>query len=411
MSESVVIVGAGHAAGQAAISLRQGGWQGSISIVGEEPYPPYQRPPLSKKFLAGELPLERLYLRPEKFYAEHGIELRLGTRVTAIEREARRLTLGDVGTLAYDKLILATGSQVRRLELPGSELTGVHYLRNIRDVEGLRAGFRPGARLVIIGAGYIGLEVAAVATRAGLQVTVLEAADRVMGRVVSPETSAFYQRAHAQAGVELRLNTPPGTRLIGEQRLAGVVEGDGREHAADLVLIGVGVRPATALAEAAGLACDNGIVVDEYCRSSDPDILAIGDCTNHPNPLFDRRLRLESVHNAQEQAKTAAQTLLGKLQAYADVPWFWSDQYDLKLQIAGLGDPRLARVVRGDPDTRSFAVFYLDSDDRLMAVEAVNSPREFMFGRKLIAAAARVEPREIADSGRDFKALAEAALA
>ncbi|RMF97865.1 MAG: pyridine nucleotide-disulfide oxidoreductase [Gammaproteobacteria bacterium] len=410
MSESVVIVGAGHAAGQAAISLRQGGWQGSISIVGEEPYPPYQRPPLSKKFLAGELPLERLYLRPETFYAEHDIDLRLGSRITAIDREAHRLTLGDGGELAYDKLILATGSRVRRLALPGGELTGVHYLRNIDDVLALQEGFEPGARLVIIGAGYIGLEVAAVAVKSGLVVTVLEAADRVMGRVVSPEVSAFYQREHTRAGVRLRLETPPGTRIGGEGRVSSVIEGDGREHRAELVLIGIGVLPVTELAEAAGLDCDNGIVVDEYCRTADPDILAIGDCTNHPNALLGRRLRLESVHNAQEQAKTAARTLLGRLEPYADVPWFWSDQYDLKLQIAGLGDPGCRRVIRGEPGERSFAVFHCGDDGRLVAVEAINSPREFMLGRKLIAAGARLDPAELADSGNDFKALAETAL-
>jgi 3-phenylpropionate/trans-cinnamate dioxygenase ferredoxin reductase subunit len=409
MPDAIVIVGAGHAAGQAAISLRQGGYDGRLIIVGEEAYPPYQRPPLSKKFLAGELELQRLFLRPDRYYGEHDIELRLNTRVTAIDRVGHALRLNDGRELAYSKLVLATGSEVRHLPLDGADLPGVHYLRTVDDVLALRGGFRPGARLIVLGAGYIGLEVAAVAAQTGLQVSVWEIAERVLARIGSPELSAFYERVHREAGVELKLGLSPAAGIRGAGRVQSVLDGDGQESPADLVLIGIGVQPTTDIAAAAGLPCDDGILVDEYCQTEDRDILAIGDCTNHPNSLLGRRLRLESVHNAQEQAKTAAATLLGTPKAYSQVPWFWSDQYDLKLQIAGIGDPGCERVVRGDPAERSFAVFHL-RDDRLQKVEAVNSAREFMLGKKLIAAGATVDPAVLADTSRSFKEMAEAAL-
>lgn len=409
MPDAIVIAGAGHAAGQTAVSLRQGGFDGRIVIVGEEPYLPYQRPPLSKKFLAGELELERLFLRPERYYAEHAVELKLNTRVAAINRAGHKVQLAGGGELAYTKLVLATGTRVRRLAIDGEELPGVHYLRTVDDVLAIRQDFRPGARLVVLGAGYIGLEVAAVAAQAGLNVSVWEIADRVLARVASPELSAFYERVHREAGVELKLGLPPVTRIGGDTRVEAVLDGNDQPSKADMVLIGIGVLPATELAEAADLPCDNGILVDEYCQTEDPDILAIGDCTNHPNSLLGRRLRLESVHNAQEQAKTAAGTLLGKPKPYAQVPWFWSDQYDLKLQIAGLAEPDCNRVVRGDPAGRSLAIFHL-RDGRLQAVEAVNSAREFMLGKKLIAAGARFDPAELADTSRPFKEMADAAL-
>ena len=410
MPETIVIAGAGHAAGQTAVSLRQGGFDGALIIVGEEAYPPYQRPPLSKKYLAGEMALERLYLRPEKFYAGHDVELRLSTRVEAIDRDAHRVTLSDGSEIGYDKLVIATGSHVRRLELPGGDLRGVNYLRTIADVQAIQGGFEPGARLAIIGAGYIGLEVAAVAVKAGLQVTVFEVADRVMARVVAPETSEFYAREHRAAGVDLRLSAPAITRLEGANTVQAVVDENGDTMPVDMVVIGIGVLPTTDIAAAAGLECNNGIVVDEFCQTADADILAIGDCTNHPNALLGGRLRLESVHNAQEQAKTAAQTLLGKPVAYAQVPWFWSDQYDLKLQITGIASGTESRVVRGSPDERSFAVFYFDQG-RITVVEAVNSPREFMVGKKLIAAGAKLDPAAVADPETDIKALTAAALA
>ena len=409
MPDSIVIAGAGHAAGQTAVSLRQGGHDGRIVIVGEEPYLPYQRPPLSKKFLAGELELERLYLRPERYYTEHDVELRLNTRVTAIDRDRKTLKLNDDSELAYSRLVLATGTRVRTLGMDGETLDGVHYLRTVDDVLALRDDFKPGARLVVLGAGYIGLEVAAVAVQAGLAVSVWEIAERVLARVASPELSAFYQQVHTDAGVELKLGGAALAEIRGDGRVESVVDSEGVEHPADLVLIGVGVLPVTDIAEAAGLPCDNGILVDEFCQTEDPDILAIGDCTNHPNSLLGKRLRLESVHNAQEQAKTAAATLLGNPKAYAQVPWFWSDQYDLKLQIAGLAEPGCERVVRGETGARSLAVFHL-ANGELQAVEAVNSAREFMLGKKLIAAKAILDPKALADTSLPFKEQAEAAL-
>lgn len=407
MPETVVIAGAGQAAAQAIVTLRHGGFDGDIVLVGEEPYLPYQRPPLSKKFLAGELEQERLFLRHEHFYAEHRIGLRLGTRVEAIDRKAATARIGG-RDVRYDRLILATGSHVRRLPVPGDDLPGVQYLRTLDDVRGIRTRLRPGARMVVVGAGYIGLEVAAVAVTAGLDVTVVEIADRVMMRVVSPPISSFYLNAHREAGVRFRLETG-----VKEFRRAGdgveVVCTNGGSLPADIVVIGIGILPTTALAEQAGLDCDNGIIVDEFCRTSDPRIFAAGDCTNHPNSLLGRRLRLESVHNAQEQGKTVGLSVLGKPQAYAQIPWFWSDQFDLKLQMSGLAEGYTAVIIRGDPGSRSFAAFYFE-EEKLIAVHAVNSPREFMLSKKLIAQGARLDPAAVADSSVPFKDIAEKAL-
>ncbi|MEO8223394.1 MAG: FAD-dependent oxidoreductase [Gammaproteobacteria bacterium] len=406
MQNTVVIAGAGHAAGQTIVSLRQGGYTGHIILVGEEPYLPYQRPPLSKKYLAGELDVPRLLVRQEKFYAEHAVEVLLGTRVTGIDRSARSVTLSTGKRLGYDKLVLATGSRAREVQLPGHRLAGVHYLRTIGDVDRIRDDFRPGASLVVVGAGYIGLEVAAVAVTRGLKVTVIELASRVLARIAAPPVSDFMHRAHEEAGVTIRCNTGIAS-FAGETHLQAVVCSDGTAIPADLAIVGIGIVPNVELALEAGLTCDNGILVDEYCRTSDPDVLAVGDCTNHPNPLLGRRLRLESVHNAQEQAKTAATTILGRLEPYAQVPWFWSDQYDLKLQIVGLNSASDQAVIRGDPASRSFAVFFL-GDGRLTAVYAINSPREFMLSKKLIASGARPEAALLRDTTVSFKAIAEA---
>lgn len=406
MQHTVVIAGAGHAAGQTIVSLRQGGFAGRIVLVGEEPYLPYQRPPLSKKFLAGEIELSRLLLRQEPYYPEHEVEVHLGTRVLRIEPAYRTAELGNGTSIHYDKLVLATGTRAREVRLPGHQLPGVHYLRTIDDVNGIRREFRPGASLVIVGAGYIGLEVAAVAVSHGLAVTVVELADQVLSRIEAPPVAEFMARVHREAGVEIRCNTGL-TAFTGETRLKGVVGSDGREIPADLAIIGIGVLPNVELAQAAGIVCDNGIMVDEYCRTSDPDVLAIGDCTNHPNPLLGRRLRLESVHNAQEQAKTAASTILGRLDPYGQVPWFWSDQYDLKLQIVGLSSLTDLAVIRGEPASRSFTVFFL-RNGRLTATYAINSPREFMLSKKLIALGARPEPSLLRDTSVSFKEIAEA---
>ena len=407
MPKTILIAGAGHAAGQTIVSLRQGGYAGRIVLVGEEPYLPYQRPPLSKKFLAGELEIPRLFLRHEKFYAEHQVEVRLGTRVTALDPGAQRVRLGSGAELLYDSLVLATGSRARAVTVPGHLLPGVHYLRTIDDVGQIRPAFKAGTRLVIIGAGYIGLEVAAIAISLGLSVTVIEQADQVMARVDAPPVAAFLAGVHRAAGVQILCNT--GLQAFGgDARLTSVVCSDGREIPADLAIVGIGVVPNAELAAAAGLACDNGILVDEFCRTSDARILAAGDCTNHPNSLLGRRVRLESVHNAQEQARTAAETLLGRPAPYAQIPWFWSDQYDLKLQIAGFSSRTEQAVIRGEPASRAFAVFFL-AEGRLTSVYAINSPREFMLSKKLIAEAARPDPERLQDTGVSFREIAESA--
>jgi 3-phenylpropionate/trans-cinnamate dioxygenase ferredoxin reductase subunit len=408
MSETIVIVGAGHAAGQAAASLRQKKFAGRIVMIGDEPYVPYQRPPLSKKFLAGELEEKRLYFKPENFYPDHDIEMRLSTRVATIDRDNKLVQLEDGSTLNYDKLLLTTGSRVRKLKIPGSDLPGIHYLRNIQDVLEIQNDFRVGARLVIVGAGYIGLEVAAIAVKRGIDVTVLETEDRAMNRVVAPEISAFFQKLHKEAGVNIEFG-----RMVQEFRGNGKVEevvcADGHVVPADSCIVGIGILPNTELAQAAGLECENGIVVDEYARTSAPDIFAAGDCTYHPNALLGKRLRLESVHNALEQAKTAAATMCGELQPYTQIPWFWSDQYDVKLQIVGLSNGYDQIIIRGDQDAHSFAAFYLKGG-QVLAIDAINSPREFMLGKKLIAAHARFDPAVLADESVDFKSLATAAL-
>jgi 3-phenylpropionate/trans-cinnamate dioxygenase ferredoxin reductase subunit len=412
MSHNVIIAGAGHAAGQVAVSLRQGGFDGKIIMVGEEPYLPYQRPPLSKKFLAGELELDKLLIRKDKYYEDHDVDVRLSTRVESIDPQRRSVALSSSETLDYGRLVIATGSHVRKIDLPGVDLKGVHYLRTIDDVRAMQPDFQPGKNLIIIGAGYIGLEVAAVATTRGLNVTVLEAAERVMIRAVCPEVSAFFEKVHREAGVDIRCNRDPNSTLIGDANghVRALRAADGEDFPADLVCIGVGILPTTDIAEAAGLDCDNGILVDEYCCTSNPHILAVGDCTNHPNSLLGRRLRLESVHNAQEQAKTAAATICGQLKPYAQIPWFWSDQYDIKLQIVGLAGEHDHVVLRGNPDERSFAAFYMKGD-LLIAVDAINRAREFMLSKKLIAAGGRIDPEILADESIEFKELANAALA
>lgn len=399
--ETVLIVGAGHAAGQACASLRQEGFEGKIILIGDEPYLPYQRPPLSKKFLSGEIGVDRVHFKPPEFYIDADIEFKLETRVAAIDRQSRLVTLEGGDELAYDKLILATGSRVRRLACPGHELEGVHYLRTIGDVELLQRNFDSGKRLVIVGAGYVGLEVAAVASKLGLEVTVLEMEERVLARVTGPEMSAFFQDVHKGAGVDIRL-AHVVSAFEGDSRLERVVCANGDVVAADLAIIGIGIVPNVELAQDAGLTCNNGISVDECGRTDDPKIFAIGDCTEHPNEIYGRRVRLESVHNALEQAKTVAAMICGKEKPYAQVPWFWSDQYDLKLQIAGLSHGYDRVILRGDPETRKFAAFYLQ-EGVLIAVEAVNAAPEYMVGRKLIGTRARIAPERLADLSVSMK--------
>ena len=403
MTEQIVIAGAGHAAGQVVASLKQKKFAGNIVVIGDEAWLPYQRPPLSKKFLAGEMPAERLYFKPPSFYDDPNIDVRLNDSVVSIDRRSRTVTTRNGGDVSYDSLVLAIGSRVRRVETEGADLEGVHYLRSIDDVDAIRADLDQAQHVVIVGAGYIGLEVAAVARQLGNDVTVLEMADRVMSRVVSPEVSAFYQDQHSAHGVELLLSTGLAS-IVGDGRVSAVMTSDGHRIPADAVIVGVGILPNTELAAEAGLDVDNGIVVDAHCRTSDDRIYAVGDCTSHPNAIYDRQLRLESVHNALEQAKTAASNICGDEIEYSQVPWFWSDQYDIKLQIAGLSDGFDEVVMRGDPATNSFACMYLKGG-RLIACDAVNSPRDFMQSKNLIAQRCEPDKTKLADADVQLKEL------
>tara|TARA_R110000824_G_scaffold118960_14_gene272145 strand:- start:272709 stop:273947 length:1239 start_codon:yes stop_codon:yes gene_type:complete len=404
----IVIIGAGQAASQAVVSLRMEGYEGPITMIGDEAEPPYQRPPLSKKFLAGEIGFDRVELKPAEFYEGANCKLLLGTRATAINTKAKTVTTSDGRELTYDKLLIATGSRVREINVPGFDLKGVHYLRSVGDVAEIQSHFKAGAKMVVVGGGYIGLEVAAVAKKNGIDVTVLETADRVMARVVDPIVSHFYERVHREAGVDIRTGvTVAGFEGDGD-KVSAVVSGEGDKIPCDFVVVGIGILPNVELAEAAGLKVENGIVVDECTRTSDPDIFAAGDCTNHPSAVYGKRLRLESVQNAIEQGKTAAAAMLGKDKPYNQVPWFWSDQYDLKLQIAGLSAGYTQAVTRGDPSTdKSFAVFYL-KDGVLIAVDAVNRPPEFMMSKMLIAQKAKLDPARLADESINMKEVAKA---
>lgn len=402
MTAPVVIVGASHASVQAIDTLRREGFEGPITLVGEEPHLPYNRPPLSKKYLSGELPVERLPLRRQQFFDDAGVNLRLGTRVTALDCGAGRLRLNDGNEVSYDRLILSVGSRPRLLDVPGHQLAGIHYLRNIADVDAIRAGLTAARRVIVVGAGYIGLEVAASVKRLGFEVTVLEMADRPMHRVVAPEISRFYTDLHAREGVQILCNTSV-TAFDGDEHVREVICGD-RHLPADLVVVGIGILPEVTLAEAAGIQCDNGILVDEQCRSSDPSVYAAGDCTNHPSVRYGRRLRLESVDNAVEQARTAASNICGKPARHDHTPWFWSDQYETKLQIAGVSQGYDQTVMRGDPATGRFALYYLENGE-LLAVDAVNSPRDFMVGKRWVTERKSPDTNRLADAGVDLKTI------
>ena len=379
---SVVIVGAGQAAAQLVQSLRQGGYKDSIRMIGDEPYAPYQRPPLSKKFLTERPPAETLYFRPANFWTDQGVTADFGVTVEAIDRAAKKVTFKG-GEAAYDTLFLSTGTRARAIPLPGADLEGVFSLRKIDDVRRLRAPLDAAKRIVIVGAGYIGLEVAAVARGEGREVCVLEAEDRVMKRVTSPVISTFMQDFHRNRGVDIRL----GARLAaieGEGKVRQVRLADGAALPADLVLLAVGARPNDDLAAAAGLPCEDGVVVDEHGRTADPAIYAAGDCTRFPSRRYGRALRLECVQNAIDQAKAVASEILGKPQHYDPVPWFWSDQYELKLQMAGLSDGYDDAQTVGDVSAARFSVEYR-RNGKLIAVDAVNDGRAYMSGRKRIA--------------------------
>jgi 3-phenylpropionate/trans-cinnamate dioxygenase ferredoxin reductase subunit len=397
----VLIIGAGHAGGTAAALLRQYGHEGPIVLAGEEAAPPYQRPPLSKAWLKGEADLEALLLRPEEFYAEHHIELRLGVTATGIDAAAKRVTFADGAVDAYDALILATGSTARKLAVPGAERPDLLELRTLADAEKLKAALGPGRRLAVVGGGYVGLEAAASARALGAEAVVIERMDRVLARVASRPLSDFFTGYHRAHGVEVLTSAEVTAFEDGGVRL-----GDGRLIEADAILVGVGAQACDELAGSAGLTCENGVVVDEAARTSDPAIWAIGDVTCRPVPVHGgRRHRLESVPNALEQAKQAAAAITGRPAPTPEVPWFWSDQYDVKLQIAGLPDGADRQVVRGDAAMASFAVFHL-AGDRIVCVEAVNAPAEFMAGRQMIGRGTAVDPARLAYPDVTMKAVA-----
>jgi 3-phenylpropionate/trans-cinnamate dioxygenase ferredoxin reductase subunit len=403
--QRIVVIGAGLAGGSLADALRMEGFTGSITLIGEETWPPYQRPPLSKKFLSGEMTEDRLAIKPEAFYEKNDITVRLGTRVEAIDRANKQVVLTCGEKIPYDKLAITTGTRVRRIPVAGAELGGVLYSRGIDDIHAMRAQLENTQQVAIIGAGFIGLETAAVLRGMGKQVVVLEMMDRVMPRVVAPIVSQFYQQLHESHGVIIRTNvTVAGFEGDASGRIAAVRLGDGSTIPAQMAVVGIGVIPNAELAQAAGLVCDNGIAVDEHAQTSDPDIVAAGDVASHPNGFYQRRIRLESVHNAVEQTKTAAATLLGKLKVYEQYPWFWSDQYDKKLQMVGLSQGYNTTVVRGDIGSGTFSVFYFQ-DDRLLAVDSIARPADHMQARRILNNRIAITPAQASDTGCDLKEL------
>jgi 3-phenylpropionate/trans-cinnamate dioxygenase ferredoxin reductase component len=397
---NVVIVGAGQAASALAAKLRSLGHLGAVTLIGDETAPPYQRPPLSKGYLLGEMGEERLWLRAPEFYAEQNITLRLGAPVTAIDRAARTVTVAGEA-MPYDELVLATGSIPRQLPAAiGGTLPGVHVVRTLMDVNAKKHRFVPGARLVIVGGGYIGLEGAAVASKLGLDVTVIEAAPRILQRVASPETSDYFRALHQAHGVKI-LEGVGLERILGDAHVTGVRLADGRELPADFVILGIGIRPASDLAEAAGLTIDNGIATDSHGRTSDPHIWAAGDCASFP--WKGGRLRLESVGNAIDQAEAVAANIMGADTPYTAQPWFWSDQYDCKLQIAGL-NTGYDRIVTRSGEGEAVSYWYY-RDQNLLAVDAMNDPRAYMVGKRLIEMGKSPEPSAISNPDTNLKAL------
>lgn len=409
-AKSIVVIGAGQAAAQAVQSLRQGGYTGDLTIVGEETALPYQRPPLSKAYMKGEMDEERLYFKPAAWYQDNNIEVILGAHATAIDRAARQVSLEHGGTLDYDALIIATGSRPRTLPCQGADLANVHDLRTLSDVERIRPQMVEGRRIMIIGAGYIGLEAAAVARTMGLDVTVLEMAPRVLARVTSPVISEFYTTEHTARGVKILTSTALSYLEGADGTVTAAVLADGTRLPADMVLAGIGILPNEELAKNAGIGCANGILTDRDGRTSDPRVFAAGDCASRPLVHYGRTSRLESVHNAIEQGKLVAAAILGLARPTEDCPWFWSDQYDLKLQIAGLSEGYDTIVLRGDPKDRKFAAFYL-RNGTLIAVDAVNSPPEFLASKKLIVTGAKIEPEILRDTTIPMKDIAAKAAA
>jgi 3-phenylpropionate/trans-cinnamate dioxygenase ferredoxin reductase subunit len=399
----VVVIGAGQAAATAIARLRSKGFDGAITLIGDEPVPPYQRPPLSKAYLLGEMEQARLFLRPEAFYAEQTVTLRMGARVTGIDPAARQVQIGDE-VIPYGDLILCTGSEPRRLPAAiGGALGNVFTVRTLADVDAMAPAFAKGARLLIVGGGYIGLEAAAVAAKLGLQVTLVEMADRILQRVAAPETSRWFADLHRRHGVDLREGCGL-TRLTGEGKVTGAELSDGTTLDLDFCIVGVGITPATALAEAAGLTIDNGIATDVQGRTSDPHIWAAGDCASFPTNAG--QMRLESVGNAIDMAEVVADNIAGETRAYVPKPWFWSDQYDVKLQIAGLS-AGYDRIVVRDSGAGALSHWYY-AGDRLLAIDAINDSRAYMVAKRLIESGKSADLAAVADPATDLKALLQA---
>ncbi|MGQ4618835.1 FAD-dependent oxidoreductase [Nocardia sp. R7R-8] len=403
MSDSVAIVGANLAGGRAAQTLRKEGFEGEIHLIGSEPHPPYERPALSKELLLGDYEPRQTYLQNEEAWAEQGVELRLGTTVTRIHRSSRRLELSDGSFLEAGKVLLCTGGRVRRLPLPGAELDGVEYLRTIEDALSVRDRLTGGAPVVVIGGGFIGAEVAACARLAGAEVTMVESERVPLWRVLGEELGGILTDIHRDRGVRIKTKVTV-ERIEGNGSVSAVWTSDGERIDASTVVVGVGINPATELAEGAGVDVGNGILVNEFCETSVPGIYAAGDVANHPNAILGNRVRLESWENARKQAAAAAKSMLGKPQAYNDVPWFWSDQYDINIQMAGQPDPTDAIVYRGDPRSDSFSAFFL-REKSLRAVVAVNRPRDVKRTTKYIASKQCLVSAQLADESVDLRKL------
>ncbi|MEM6412691.1 MAG: FAD-dependent oxidoreductase [Pseudomonadota bacterium] len=404
-AQTVVIIGGGQAGAQAIASLRQWGFEGDICLICEETSLPYQRPPLSKAYFKGEMEEERLYFKPADWYESQRVDVLTGIRAEKIDRARRHVALSNGGEMRYDYLIVATGSRPRPLPVSGADLKNVFELRGLDDVKAMVPEATVGKHIVIVGAGYIGLEAAAVASQLGLEVTVLEMESRVLARVTSPVMSEFYTKLHKSHGVDIRtasrLEKLSGTN--GSVSMAHL--SDGTEIPCDLVLVGIGILPNQELAEEAGIACGNGILTDRDAQTNDSRVFAAGDCAARPLVHYGRKGRLESVHNAIEQGKLAAASILGRPRPPEDTPWFWSDQYDTKLQIAGLSEGYDNVLVRGDPDSKSFAAFYY-KNGRLIAVDAVNAAPEFLVAKKLIMSGTSIAPAELSDTSVTMKELA-----
>ena len=402
-TQTCVIIGASHAGSSLATAVRKEGWQGRIIVIGDETVMPYHRPPLSKALLMGEKTPDQLEIFKPTVYEKANIEFRLGVSVEKIDRNAQTVLLNNGESIAYDKLGLCTGARVRRLDIPGANLKGVHYLRTLADAQAIGAAVKPGGKAVIVGGGYIGLETAASLRKLGMDVTVLEMMNRILERVTAPELSAYYSDLHSRHGVNIVVNAQ-ALELRGQDHVQQVVCNEGRTLDADLVIIGIGVIPNTELAADAGLEINSGIVVDDLAQTADANIVAVGDCTNHPNDLLGYRLRLESVPNAMEQAKAAAASICGQQKPYHALPWFWSDQYNIKLQIAGMNRGYESVVVRGEPSTDQFVAWYLKGD-QVLAADCINSPKEFMLAKKIIGQKTKVNPSDLANPGVDLNTL------